>query len=212
MDPILISIDNALRTLFAKPLQSRALGYQASGETGSKSTTELTTEERGLSGALMRVNHVGEVCAQALYASQGLATKNADLKLTFRVASHEEFDHLAWTEARLGELKAHKSYLNPLWYAGSFAIGYVAGRIGGDKVSLGFVVETERQVTEHLKSHLARLPKTDKTSRAIVKQMIIDEEAHAKLAQTKGAVELPSPLKFIMRSVAKVMTTTAYYV
>jgi len=212
MDPILISIDNGLRTLFAKPLQSRALEHRANEETGSKSTTELTTDERSLSGALMRVNHVGEVCAQALYASQGLATKNTDLKLTFREASREEFDHLVWTEARLDELKAHKSYLNPLWYAGSFAIGYVAGRIGGDKVSLGFVVETERQVTEHLKNHLARLPKTDKTSRAIVKQMIIDEEAHAKVAQTKGAVELPSPLKFIMRSVAKVMTTTAYYV
>jgi len=160
----------------------------------------------------MRVNHVGEVCAQALYASQALATQNKSLKQVFHSASLDEFDHLAWTASRLDELQAHKSYLNPLWYVGAFGIGYVTGKLGGDRLSLGFVVETERQVSEHLRTHLNRLPATDSVSRDVVKQMIVDEEGHAKMAEIRGAQELPPPVKYFMRLMAKVMTTTAHHI
>ena len=219
MDPLLISIDNALRTLFASPTASKSVseGNNALSQTpvaedpdGAPST--LSREERELSSALMRVNHVGEVCAQALYASQQMATSSPGLKALFQEASKDEFDHLAWTDARISELQSHKSYLNPLWYVGAFGIGYLAGKVGGDKISLGFVVETERQVSEHLKSHLNKLPKEDNRSREIVRQMIIDEEGHAKLAQSKGASELPPPIKSLMRVAAKVMTHTAHYI
>ena len=219
MDPLLISIDNALRTLFATPVASKTVnngdvGQPLNDDAGSPAAplSTLSREERELSGALMRVNHVGEVCAQALYASQQLATSSSSLKAFFLEASKDEFDHLAWTDVRISELQSHKSYLNPLWFLGAFGIGYLAGKIGGDKVSLGFVVETERQVSEHLKSHLDRLPTGDKRSREIVEQMIIDEEGHAKLAQSKGATELPPPVKSLMRAAAKIMTQTAHYI
>jgi len=211
MDPLLITIDNALRTLFSKPLPGRSFTGLSPSSLANRETLQLTETEKRLSGALMRVNHVGEVCAQALYASQTLATNSPSLKKVFSEASAEEFDHLAWTEARIDDLLDHKSYLNPLWYMGAFGIGYLAGKIGGDKMSLGFVVETERQVSEHLKGHLSALPANDSVSREIVKQMIIDEEGHAKLALAKGARELPSPIKGLMRFAGKVMTRTAHY-
>jgi len=159
----------------------------------------------------MRVNHVGEVCAQALYTAQAFATANPALRQHFREAAREETDHLAWTRARLDDLGARPSLLNPLWYAGSFGLGLLAGRLG-DRLSLGFVVETEKQVEAHLESHLSRLPEQDHASRAIVVQMKEDEARHAAQAQHAGAVELPSPVKSLMSAAAKVMTTTAHYV
>jgi ubiquinone biosynthesis monooxygenase Coq7 len=163
-----------------------------------------------LSASLMRVNHVGEVCAQALYNAQLLATRNPSLREGFHQAAREETDHLAWTHQRLRELNARPSLLNPLWYAGAFSIGWVAGRIG-DRVSLGFVVETEAQVEQHLASHLDRLPTADHTSRAIVQQMKEDEARHGAQAQHAGAAELPGPVRWAMRAAAKVMTTTAHH-
>jgi ubiquinone biosynthesis monooxygenase Coq7 len=159
----------------------------------------------------MRVNHVGEVCAQALYTAQALATKNETLRAHFQKASAEESNHLAWTKQRLDELGARPSLLNPLWYAGAFGLGLLAGRLG-DKVSLGFVLETEAQVEAHLQSHLGRLPTRDTASRAIVTQMQADEARHALDARASGAMELPQPVKSLMSAAAKVMTTTAHYV
>lgn len=161
--------------------------------------------------ALMRVNHVGEVCAQALYTAQALATRDPALRRHFERAADEETDHLAWTAERLQELGDRPSLLNPLWYAGAFAIGLVAGRLG-DRVSLGFVVETERQVEAHLEGHMRRLPPGDHASRAIVAQMKDDEAAHAGQALAAGAVGLPAPARAMMRAAAKVMTTTAHYI
>lgn len=202
MDKFLVIADAALRTLFATPraaLPCPTLPGQA---------TELTADEKKQAGALMRVNHVGEVCAQALYTAQALATNNEALRAHFTKASLEETEHLAWTEQRLFELGAGKSLLNPLWYAGAFGMGLLAGRLG-DRVSLGFVVETEKQVEAHLQSHLTLLPVNDHASRAIVAQMKDDEARHALDAQTAGALELPQPVKDIMRVAAKVMTTVA---
>ncbi len=221
MENILIAFDNALRTLLAKPVANRAVSAdpQTEGpapinviESSFAESTFLTTRERKLAGALMRVNHVGEVCAQALYASQSLATQSTSLKSYFKHSGHDELNHLAWTDRRVEELGTHNSYLNPLWYAGAFGIGFLIAKAGGDKLSLGFVAETERQVVKHLESHLKRLPKGDLESRAIVKQMKLDEEFHSKEAVAKGAKELPMPLKFLMRGVAKVMTRTAHYI
>jgi 3-demethoxyubiquinol 3-hydroxylase len=157
------------------------------------------------------VNHVGEICAQALYTAQAMTTRNEVLRTQFEQAAREETDHLAWTQSRLDELGSRPSLLNPLWYGGAFAIGLAAGKLG-DRVSLGFIVETERQVEAHLQGHLERLPAADHASRAIVAQMKDDEAAHAKQAQTSGAAELPAPVKLAMRAAAKVMTTTAHYV
>ena len=159
----------------------------------------------------MRVNHVGEVCAQALYTAQAFATKNEALRAHFIKASAEETNHLAWTEQRLNELGQHKSLLNPLWYAGAFGLGLLAGRLG-DRVSLGFVVETENQVEAHLDSHLMRLPANDHASRAIVAQMKDDEARHALDATQLGALELPQAVKNLMSAAAKVMTTVAHRV
>jgi len=159
----------------------------------------------------MRVNHVGEVCAQALYTAQALATPDPGLRRHFEQAAAEETDHLAWTADRIAELGDRPSLLNPLWYAGAFGLGLLAGRMG-DRVSLGFVVETERQVEAHLQSHLERLPAGDHASRAIVVQMKNDEAAHAAQALQAGAIELPLPVKGLMRIAAKVMTTTAHYI
>lgn len=170
---------------------------------------ELTADERRLSGALMRVNHVGEVCAQALYQAQALTARTPGLRAQMTAAAREETDHLAWTERRLQELGDRPSLLNPLWYAGAFALGLAAGR-AGDAWSLGFVVETERQVEEHLAGHLSRLPERDAASRAIVAQMKDDEAQHARAAEQAGAVRLPAVLRLAMRLAAKVMTTTAH--
>jgi ubiquinone biosynthesis monooxygenase Coq7 len=171
----------------------------------------LADDDRRLAGALMRVNHVGEVCAQALYQAQALATADDALREQMTQAAREEIDHLAWTEGRLAELGDRPSLLNPLWYGGAFLIGLAAGRLG-DRVSLGFVVETERQVEQHLAGHLDRLPATDAASRAIVAQMQVDEAAHAVAAKQAGGIELPAPVRGAMRLAAKVMTTTAHFV
>ncbi len=170
----------------------------------------LGQAERRHSAGLMRVNHVGEVCAQALYESQGRFSRNAELKAQFAQARREEEDHLAWTAERLRELGSHTSVLNPLWYAGAYALGAVAAR-SGDARSLGFVVETERQVEHHLESHLKELPQQDTKSRAIVAQMRDDEVEHGAAAGRLGASELPSPVRAAMTAMAKVMTATAYY-
>ena len=202
MDKYLIAADAALRTLFAKPRASRAC------PTLPDQRTELSAAEKAESGALMRVNHVGEVCAQALYTAQAFATSNAALRTHFMQASTEETDHLAWTSQRLEELGARPSLLNPLWYAGAFGLGLLAGRLG-DRVSLGFVVETETQVEAHLQSHLSLLPTNDHASRAVVAQMKDDEARHALEARQAGALELPAPVKALMTAAAKVMTTVA---
>ena len=202
MDKLIIAADAALRTLFAKPRAARAC------PTLPQQGTELSAAEKAQAGALMRVNHVGEVCAQALYTAQGLVTSNEALRAQFKQASLEETDHLAWTSQRLAELGARPSLLNPLWYAGAFGLGLLAGRLG-DRVSLGFVVETENQVEAHLQSHMSRLPAHDHASRAIVAQMKDDEARHAVDARRAGAQELPAPVKMLMAAAAKVMTTVA---
>ena len=202
MDNLIIAADAALRTLFAKPRAARAC------PTLPQQGTELSAAEKAQAGALMRVNHVGEVCAQALYTAQGLVTSNEALRAQFKQASLEETDHLAWTSQRLAELGARPSLLNPLWYAGAFGLGLLAGRLG-DRVSLGFVVETENQVEAHLQSHMSRLPAHDHASRAIVAQMKDDEARHAVDARRAGAQELPAPIKMLMAAAAKVMTTVA---
>lgn len=209
MDTLINLVDNALRTVFAPHRPARDIP-RASLQVSKLQT--LSNEEKKLSGAYMRVNHVGEVCAQALYAAQAHATQNASLKQHLMRASAEETDHLAWTEHRLKDLGEHRSYLNTLWYASAFSIGYLAAKIGGDKVSLGFVVETERQVEAHLESHLSKLPANDVASKAIVMQMKKDEAQHALDAQKAGAVELPRIASECMRLAAKVMTTVAHRV
>ena len=205
MDAAILAIDNALRTLFAPHRATRPC------PTVPEASTQLSPTERREAAALMRVNHVGEICAQALYASQALATKDASLRRHFEAAAQEETDHLAWTKQRLDKLGSRPSLLNPLWYAGAFGLGLVAGRLG-DRVSLGFVVETERQVEAHLDSHLDRLPAHDHASRAIVAQMKADERAHADQALSAGGVPLPPPVQALMQAAARVMTTTAHYI
>jgi ubiquinone biosynthesis monooxygenase Coq7 len=199
MDRLLGALDGALRTLFSKPQAARAC------PTLPAEMTHLGAQERAHAAALMRVNHVGEVCAQAL------ASHDPALRLQMAKAAREETDHLAWTRARLDELGARPSLLNPLWYAGAFGLGFVAGRLG-DRWSLGFVVETERQVEAHLQGHLDRLPAADHASRAIVAQMKEDEAQHARLAEQAGAAELPPPVRALMQAAARVMTTTAHYI
>ena len=212
VDAGITAADSALRTLFAPHRAARPCPTVP--EAGG---TELVGDDKALAGALMRVNHVGEVCAQALYTAQALAARlapgdaaaNERLARHFEAAGQDETDHLAWTKARIDELGTHTSLLNPLWYAGAFGIGLLAGRMG-ERVSLGFVVETERQVEAHLATHMDRLPPQDHASRAIVAQMKDDEMRHAREAQQAGAVELPLPVKGVMKLAAKVMTTVAH--
>lgn len=203
IDSLLELADDALRTVFARPAATR--------ETPKPVTFDepLSEAQRREAGALMRVNHVGEVCAQALYTAQAAATRDPALREHFLEASREETDHLAWTRQRIEELGARPSLLNPLWYAGAFGLGLVAGRLG-DKLSLGFVAETERQVEAHLDGHLDRLPPPDHSSRAIVTQMKLDEARHAAQAWSAGAAELPAPARSMMRLAARVMTTVAH--
>lgn len=208
IDEWLIAADNALRTLAGANTAARATPQSAPS---GASMEPLTDQEARLSASLMRVNHVGEVCAQALYSAQLLATRTPTLKAEFHRAGREETDHLAWTQQRLRELNARPSLLNPLWYAGAFGLGWVAGRVS-DPISLGFVVETEAQVERHLASHLDRLPAADEASRAIVRQMKEDEARHGAQAQIAGAATLPAPVRWGMRLAAKVMTTTAHYI
>ena len=204
-DRLLAVADHALRALTSTPQAARSVPSIAAAEPG------LDAADRRLSGALMRVNHVGEVCAQALYSAQALVTRDPALRRHFEHAAGEETDHLAWTAERLRELGARPSFLNPLWYAGAFGVGLLAGRTG-DATSLGFVVETERQVERHLDSHLDRLPVADLRSRAIVRQMKDDEAGHAVAAEQAGAAKLPLPVRWAMRLAGRVMTTTAHYV
>lgn len=203
MDRLLGAADTALRTLFARPRALRPSPSIAGPQ------TVLTPDERREAAALMRVNHVGEVCAQALYTAQAAATSDPVLRTRLEAAAREETDHLAWTRERLDDLGARPSLLNPFWYGGAFLLGLVAGRLG-DAVSLGFVVETERQVEAHLESHLDRLPLADHASRAVVAQMKADEAAHAAEAMAHGATELPALARGLMRAAARVMTTTAH--
>ena len=204
-DAAIAGFDRALRAVFVTPRARRPTpGAGVPADT-------LTPDQRRHAAALMRVNHVGEVCAQALYASQAAVTRDAGLRAGFERAAAEETDHLAWTAQRLVELDARPSLLNPVWYAGAYAIGLAAGR-AGDATSLGFVVETERQVEQHLASHLERLPADDHRSRAIVDAMRQDEAAHAEQALRDGARPLPAPLRWTMRQAARLMTTTAYWI
>jgi len=204
-DHVISALDTALRTLFAAPYASQACPPPKSAQGA------LSEAEKKLSASLMRVNHVGEVCAQALYTAQALATPNPALRAHYLQACHEETDHLAWTAQRLHELGARPSLLNPLWYGGAFALGLLAGKLG-DKVSLGFVVETENRVGAHLDGHLEQLPAADQASRAIVSQMRDDEIAHARQAQAAGAAQLPAAVGALMGAAAKVMTTVAHRV
>jgi ubiquinone biosynthesis monooxygenase Coq7 len=203
-DRWLVALDQGLRTVFAPARAARP--SPASG-----ATPELPATQAQEAGALMRVNHVGEICAQALYQSQALFSRSPALRQHFEEAADEELDHLAWTAERVAQLGTHTSHLAPLWWAGAFAWGSVAG-MAGDDWSLGFVVETERQVEAHLASHLDRLPADDTPSRAIVDQMKREEAAHADAALAAGARPLPAPVRGLMRLAAKVMTTVAHHV
>ena len=203
LDSAICAFDRTLRTISNVATASRPNPAVGVAEPG------LTEQEKTHSAGLMRVNHVGEVCAQALYAAQSAFAKTPLTREQFQKAGEEEVDHLAWTADRLQELGSRTSLLNPLWYAGSFALGAVAAKLG-DPVSLGFVVETERQVEAHLDRHLEELPPNDLRSRAIVTQMRDDEVAHAEAAAKLGAAELPLPVKKVMQAMAKVMTTAAY--
>lgn len=205
IDKLIIGFDSALRTLLTPAQTLRSIPGSDLPE------ADLTDAEKKKSTALMRVNHVGEVCAQALYQGQALTAKNKDVQAVLMQAAREETEHLAWTERRIAELDGRKSLLNPLWYGGSFAIGAVAGLLG-DKWNLGFLAETEHQVGEHLGGHLQRLPDDDEKSRAIVTQMQIDEASHATMAMSQGGVELPMPVRLAMKMGSKVMTRTAYWV
>lgn len=203
LDQLIVGVDKALRVVGGVAAMSRP-------NPGAHAIdSELSDAERRHAAGLMRVNHVGEVCAQALYDSQANFAHTQEVRAQFEHAAREEEDHLAWCAQRLSELGSQPSVLNPLWYAGAYVMGSVAARIG-DPISLGFVVETERQVEAHLNSHLELLPAQDAKSRAIVDQMRIDEIAHADAAQAAGAASLPLPVKVAMRAMAKVMTTTAY--
>jgi 3-demethoxyubiquinol 3-hydroxylase len=208
IDRLLSAADNALRTVAGASTASRPCPLPEAGEAPAEA---LDDPQKRLSGALMRVNHVGEVCAQALYQAQALATRDPALRAHFERAARDETDHLAWLQTRMRDLGARPSLLNPLWYAGAFGIGWIAGRTS-DALSLGFVVETERQVEHHLEGHLERLPAADLASRAIVEQMKEDEALHASQAQEAGAMALPAPARWLMRAAAKVMTSTAHYV
>lgn len=205
LEPLILQLDQALRTVFAAAPTARPMP----GETLPEG--DMGAAERRHAAALMRVNHVGEVCAQALYAGQSLTARDEVIRRALEQAAREETEHLNWTGRRIAELGGRKSLLNPLWYAGAWVIGATAGRLG-DPVSLGFLAETERQVEAHLDSHLDRLPMADRRSRAVVDQMKADEIAHAETAVRLGARELPVLAKAAMRIAARVMTKTAYRV
>lgn len=207
IDRLLTAADSALRALFAPARTSRPVpGPQAGAE-----AAPLTDEQRRDVAGLMRVNHAGEIAAQALYQGQALVTRNPLLRRELLEAARAETDHLAWTETRLRELESRPSLLDPLWYAGSFAIGMAAG-LSGDRTGLGFVEETERQVERHLDGHIERLPPTDTRSRAILEQMREDEVGHGRRANELGAVSLPLPVRRLMQATARVMTRTAYWI
>jgi len=204
LDPLILAFDKALRTLFAPAASTRGVPGRELAE------AVLSAKEKTHAAALMRVNHVGEVCAQALYQGQALTCHNAEVRQALEKAAGEETEHLAWTERRIKELGSRKSLLNPLWYLGALSLGALAGKLG-DVWSLGFLAETERQVEAHLDHHLGELPNQDAKSLAIVQQMKIDEMSHAETAVSLGAHEMPAGIKTAMRLAASVMTRTAYY-
>lgn len=203
LDNFIDCLDNALVTLFTNPKGSR------NSPASEIDQTDLSDTERKLSAGLMRVNHTGEICAQALYQGQALTAKLPEVREEMQQAANEEVDHLNWCAQRLEELDSHTSYLNPLFYAGSFAIGAVAGAIS-DRVSLGFVAATEDQVCSHLDSHMGRLPEMDKRSRAIVSQMREDEAKHQAAALDAGGIDFPTPVKKAMTKVSALMTETTF--
>ncbi len=204
VDELIVAFDKGLRTLLA-PAQSLRVTPGV-----DLADSAMTDAQRLLSASLMRVNHTGEICAQALYQGQALTSRDPGAREALEKAAQEETEHLAWTERRIEELGGRKSLLNPLWYAGSFALGALAG-LAGDRRNLGFLAETERQVVAHLDGHLARLPEADDKSRAILTQMREDEARHATSAVSHGAADLPEPAKAAMRLASKVMTDTAYW-
>jgi ubiquinone biosynthesis monooxygenase Coq7 len=203
IDRLIIELDKGVRTLAGIPQAGRTMPGATLPE------ANLTAEERRDAAALMRVNHCGEVCAQALYQGQALASSNEGLKNALGQAAREEEDHLAWTEQRISELGGRTSLLSPLWYAGSLAIGFAAGK-AGDAWNLGFLKETERQVEAHLQGHLDRLTPKDVRTRSVVEAMQRDEASHARMAESLGARELPGPIKALMKASAKVMTSLSY--
>lgn len=204
IDDLIIGFDRGLRTVFAQARSVRPIPGDNLPE------AELDATQRAHAAALMRVNHSGEICAQALYQGQAMTARDSGARAALEQAAQEETEHLAWTERRIQELGGRKSLLNPFWYAGSFAIGATAGLLG-DKWNLGFLAETERQVVRHLESHLDRLPAADEKSRAIVGQMRDDEARHASTASDHGGAELPVPVKAAMKASSKVMTGAAYF-
>jgi ubiquinone biosynthesis monooxygenase Coq7 len=201
----IVGFDRTLRTLAGVAASARDMPGSALPD------PTLSDEERRHAAGLMRVNHTGEICAQALYAAQAIVTSDPALRAQLANAAREEEDHLAWTSTRLAELDARPSLLNPVWYAGSFAIGLAAG-VGGDELNLGFVVETERQVEEHLTGHVEQLPPADAKSRAIVETMRDDEARHGAMALAAGGAPLPFPVRGLMRAAADVMRAVAYRV
>jgi len=203
-DRLVVNLDQALRTLFGRPLVT-----ERSNPAEKCDHSELPGELRDHVARLMRINHTGEVCAQALYQGQALTARRPEVKRSMERSAAEENDHLAWCEERVEELGGRLSLLNPLWYAGSFALGAAAG-LAGDKWSLGFVAETEKQVEGHLDEHLAQVPETDCRTRAILEQMKEDEIRHGKKAKAHGGVELPGPVKLGMKLMSKVMTASVY--
>ncbi len=205
LDRLIISFDRSLRTVLGPARPVRPIPG------GELPEAPLDEEEKRHVAALMRVNHAGEVCAQALYQGQALTARDAGARDKLEQAAGEETEHLAWTESRINALGGRRSLLNPLWYAGSFAIGAAAG-VAGDRWSLGFLAETERQVEQHLEGHLRRLPQADQKSRAVLEQMKEDEVRHATTALAMGAAELPQPVKRLMKLASKVMTSVAYRV
>jgi 3-demethoxyubiquinol 3-hydroxylase len=212
LDAWIGAADRALRAIFAPAHAARPVPQPAGAAQGDlESGPELTADERRRAAALMRVNHSGEIAAQALYHGQAIIARSETTRRLLLDAAREETDHLAWCESRLQELESRPSVLNPLWYAGSFLIGALAA-LAGDRASLGFVVETERQVEGHLDEHLGRLPAGDLRSRAIVHQMRADEAAHGANARAAGGTELPGPVRALMRRTAGVMTSLAYWV
>lgn len=204
VEQLILEFDRALRTVFSKARSQRATPGAGLPE------AEMSDQERAHVCGLMRVNHVGEICAQALYQGQALTAKLDTVRGRMEQAAHEENDHLAWCEARLQELSSRPSVFNPLFYAGAFAIGALAGK-AGDRWSLGFVAETEHQVIAHLNGHLERLPADDQRSRAILEQMREDEARHATEALAAGGARLPLPVRALMKGVSKVMTGATYW-
>lgn len=206
LDRFITEADKALRTIAPNATQA-----QRANPASTHNENMLSAEERQHAAGLMRVNHTGEVCAQALYQGQALTARLPDVRAEMERAAKEEEDHLVWCEERVTELGSHTSYLNPLWYAMSFGIGAAAG-LAGDKWSLGFVAETEKQVCDHLQSHIAKVPLQDEKTRAIIGQMHHDESEHMQMALQAGAAELPAPVKTLMTAVARLMTAAAYRV